>query len=157
MKNKKRFWVIFSCVTVLIILTGVILYFTMPFTSPRLMTGAISLSRPESVIRRDMLRITPLGTSKEEVIGVIMERGWRVRFIRDTSGYFMNRGRVSDGPSPLMYATGESIEIGTQSIRIFLGRFHAFGFIGVYVDVYFAFDEDSKLIDVAIRRSMDLP
>ena len=27
----------------------------------------------------------------------------------------------------------------------------------VYVDVYYAFDEDSKLIDAAIRKELDLP
>ena len=142
---KTRLYVAFAIIAV------IVLYLTVPFTSPAFMTGAISLSRPESLIRRDMLRITPIGTSKENVIEVIENRGWTVRFIRDTSGYFINRGQVSDGPSPFMAEMGQSVEVGTQSIRIFLGR----GF-AVLVGVYYAFDEDSKLIDIAIRRQLAL-
>ena len=128
----------------LVIITIITLYMTIPLTSPALLTSVISLTRPESSIRRDMLRITPIGTHKEDVIKVIEEREWRVGFIRDTSGYFLQRGgRVSDG---------SGVEVGTQSIRIFLGRVLR----GIDVDVYYAFDEDSKLIDIAIRRELDL-
>jgi hypothetical protein len=152
MKLTKRFWKIVLCAFIGIALTGGIIYMAFPFTNPSLLTGAISLSRPESAIRRDMLRTTPLGTSKEDVIKVIKEREWTVRYIRDTNGYFMSRRFLGDGPQ-----SSKCVEIGTQSIRIFLGKFNAIGIIGVPVDVYYAFDEDSKLIDVAIRREMDLP
>ena len=144
-------------IIVAIILIGAIGWIIMPFTNPRLLTSSISLARPEAAIRRDILRITPLGTNKADVISVIEEREWHIRFIRETAGYFMNRGRVADGPNLLMLASGEAYEVGTQSIRIFLGHFYLFGIAGVHVDVYYAFDEDSKLVDVAIRRGMAVP
>jgi hypothetical protein len=153
MVKTKKFWKIFVCVFFGITFIGVIIFMALPFTSPRWMTGAISLSRPESAIRRDLLRITPVGTSKEDVIRVIDERGWTLRWTRATSGYYIVRGRASDGATPAQLEDGTAVEIGTQSIRIDLGSFFR-DFIGV--DVYFAFDEDSNLVDIAIRREMDV-
>jgi len=76
---KTRLYLVFAIIAI------IVLYLTVPFTNPALLTGAISLSRPESLIRRDMLNITHIGTSKEDVIEVIEERGWTVRWVRDTS------------------------------------------------------------------------
>ena len=154
MKNAKRYTKIFLLTFIGIAIAGGVIYMTFPFTNPRWFTGALSLSRPESTIRRDLLRITPIGTGKEDVIYVISEREWTLRWVRETSGYFMNRGRASDGPNHFMIESGESFEVGTQSIRIHLGRFHII--FAVDVDVYYAFDEYSKLIDIAIRREMDV-
>jgi len=144
----------FLCIYLGVTLMGGVIFMAFPFTSPRWMTGAISLSRPESAIRRDLLRITPIGTSKEEVLSVIEERGWTLMWTRVTAGYFLNRGRVGDGPNPFMVESGESFEIGTQSLRMHLGRFRMI--LDIDVCAYYAFDEDSKLVDIAIRREMDV-
>jgi len=95
----------------------------------------------------------------EDVLKVIEEREWELSWTCKTYGYFLsflhsNRGRVSDGTTPYEREAGTSVEIGKQSIRIHLGSFRMiFAFA---VDIYYAFDEDSKLIDVAIRREMDV-
>jgi len=149
----KRVWIIAVCACIM----GGIIYMVFPFTSPMLMTGAISLSRPESAIRRDMLRITPIGTSMEDVLKVIEERGWKLRYSRRTAGYFLNyrngRAYVGDGASPSQLESGRYVEIGSKSIRIHLGEFRMI--FDIDVDVYFAFDDEWKLIDVAIRREAD--
>ena len=155
MKTERKHGKMFGRVVIIataIILTGVTAWLLIPLTNPNWLTRSISMARPEASIRRDILRITPLGTSKEDVINVIKEREWHIEFTRDTAGYFMNRGRVSDGPNLFMLESGDAFEVGTQSIRIGLANFYIFGIVDVFVDVYYAFDEDSKLIDVAIRR-----
>jgi len=158
MRLKKRVWIIVLCACICISLVGGVMYFTVPFTSPKLMAGGISLSRPESAIRRDMLIITPIGTSMDDVLKVIEERGWHLTYARKTAGYFLYsralRDHVSDVATSRQLESGRSVEIGTQSIRIHLGRYRVI--LDIYVDVYFAFDDDSKLIDVAIRREMDV-
>jgi len=154
MGKTKKFWRIFVCVFFGITFIGVIIFMAFPFTSPRWMTGTISLSRPESAIRRDLLRITPVGTGKEDVIRIIEERGWTLSWTRATRGYFIVRGQASDGATPAQLEDGTAVEIGTQSIRIHLGRFRVI--LAVDVCVYFAFDEDSNLVDIAIRREMDV-
>lgn len=147
MRLTGRFWKILLCAFIGIALMGGIIYMAFPFTNPSWMTGAISLSRPESAIRRDLLRITPIGTSMEDVLEVIEEREWTLRWARNTAGYYKSSHFVGEGPH-----SSECVEVGTQSIRIHLGRFREI--FPVYVDVYYAFDEDSKLIDIAIRRDM---
>jgi len=154
MGKTKRFWKIFLIVFIGITIVGGVIFMAFPFTSPRWMTGAVSLSRPESAIRRDLLRITPVGTSKEDVIRIIEERGWDLRWTRTTAGYFIVRGRASDGATPAQLEDGTAVKIGTQAIRIHLGRFRVI--LAVDVAVYFAFDDDSKLVDIAIRREMDV-
>ena len=154
MRLTKRFWRIVICAFVGVALMGGIVYMAFPFTSPSWMTSAISLSRPESAIRRDLLRITPIGTSKEDVLSVIEERGWELSWSRSTAGYFIVHGQASDGAAPYQLDDGRAVEIGTQSLRIHLGRFRVI--FAIDVDVYYAFDEDSNLVDIAIRREMDV-
>ncbi|MCL2420800.1 MAG: hypothetical protein FWD03_02995 [Defluviitaleaceae bacterium] len=163
MESTKFVLMAWLCV-VLTFATPIILYFVMPLTSPLLMTGAISLSRPDSAIRRDLLRITPVGTSKEDVLNVIEEREWALRWTRTSAGFFLNnRGQARGGPSG-----GERVEIGTQSARVWLGSFDVgsrhlinLGFLPVnivrtHITVFYAFDEDSNLIDIGIWRDMDI-
>ena len=154
MRKTKKSWKIFLIIFIGITFVGVTILMAFPFTSPRWLTGAISLSRPESAIRRDMLRITPVGTSKEDVIRVIEERGWTLRWARSTAGFFIVHGRTSDGAAPAQLENGTAVEIGTQAIRIHLGRFRII--LAIDVGVYFAFDENSRLVDIAIRREMDV-
>jgi len=154
MTQGKRIWIIAVCACIM----GGIIYMVFPFTSPMLMTGAISLSRPESAIRRDILRITPIGTSMEDVLKVIEERGWKLHYARRTAGYFLfswnGRYLVEDGATLSQLESGRSVEIGSKSIRIHLGEYRII--FDIAVDVYFAFDDEWKLIDVAIRREMDV-
>ena len=89
MKLTKRFWKIALCAFIGIALTVGIIHMAFPFTNPAWLTGAMSLSRPESAIRRDLLRITPIGTSMEDVLRIIEEREWTLRWTRKTSGYYL--------------------------------------------------------------------
>jgi len=82
-----------------IILTGVTAWLLIPLTNPNRLTSSISLARPNAIIRRDLLRITPIGTSMEEVIEVIEERNWRLSRITEDFGVFvdMRFGIISRG------------------------------------------------------------
>ena len=98
------------------------------------------LRRPESDIRNDILSLTPIGTSMDDVLAVINRKvnsdGWRIRIIRHDTGYadYSRRG------FPV---------VGEQSIIVDIGR----SFMGwVAVDIAWGFDEDGNLIDVYVRK-----
>ena len=112
------------------------------------------LRKPPEKIREDLLKLTPIGTSMEEVIGAIRgHKKWRIEYVSDTHGYSVSAydGRPSE-PAP------DEKWIGKKSINAYLGSYCG-GikdyFFEIGVSVYFGFDEDSKLIDIAVRKDAD--
>jgi len=157
MKLTKRFWRIGLFTFIGIAFAGGIMYMTFPFTNPSWMTGAISLSRPKSAIRRDILRITPLGTNMEDVLRIIEEREWKFTYTSETNGYFVQDSRPEFFEINLIGNRDNVVVIGEKSIRTSIGKYNRFFVVGTYVQVFYAFDEDSNLVDVAIGKEMDLP
>jgi len=133
---------------VAIILIGAIASMLIPIKCTNRLTSSISLARPNAAIRRDLLRITPIGTSMEDVRNILEESGWW--YLRINRGNFMERNRLVLSDTA---RTARSVEIGTQTIGIpSLGRV----LLVSHVSVHYAFDENSKLIDIAIGRYFDL-
>ena len=131
--------------TVKIIICILIAFVLVRSVIPRLWPSP--LRRPVEQIREDVLELTPIGMSKEDVIAVIEgHRRWSVRHISDRWGFGMDRWGPSDSLS-------SGNVIGEQSIRAHLGWY-----MGVWradVSAWWGFCADGKLIDVAIRKDFD--
>ena len=110
-----------------------------------LVTVIMVLSNPlrksQEQIRENILTLTPIGTSMEDVIKVIeINKKWEVRYISYEQGY-------------LYQGAGERKTIGEKSIRVFMGDY---GNIFVTsVTVFWGFHEDSKLIDIWVWKDKD--
>ena len=120
------------------------------------------LRKPQEQIRASMLELTPIGTSMEDVLKVIgSNEKWEMMYANDKNGYSILGGRPSE-PSPNETDT----IVGKKSIRATIGKYNfdpqfdkdeilgsiLYTFIDRYVSVYWAFDEDSKLIEVSVRK-----
>ena len=110
------------------------------------------ITRPLSSVRRYMLRQIPIGASMEDVIRIVdSNENWTTRHIREQFGVVLLYG--TSLPSSFTPREG-SVVIGDQSMRVHLGTYHII--IRIDVSAYFAFDNDGKLIDILIRRELDL-
>ena len=106
------------------------------------------LRKQSENIREDVLKITPIGMSMEGVIEIIENRRrWEVRFICEERGYSLFRGR------PLRAIDPNAEIIGEKHIEGHLGWYR--GVWRVDVTAFWAFDENGKLIDVAILKEGD--
>ena len=129
--------IIYSVIALLVIVFGVIVinYLSNP------------LRKSEEQIRKNILEITPIGMSMEDVIRVIgTKEKWVIRYTFDF-GYVMKMGFPSE-PDSSDFAEGKVI--GEKSIRGTIGEYQ--NFFKVYVETYWAFDENSKLIDIAVKK-----
>ena len=107
------------------------------------------LIRSSKQIRKDLLKLTPVGTSMEDVLSVIENnKKWIVRMTDEDSGYFINENGVMIHALPGISHT----VVGKKSIRVFLGKY----FMGVYVDAWYGFDENSNLIDIGVFKEYDM-
>ena len=115
------------------------------------------LLRTEEGIRNYLLRITPIGTSMEEVIGVIdNHEKWSIRFISEDSGVSLHPTVIPESSSRGLYNNPlfPNNIIGERSLRVYLGNYSLI--TRVYVDAFYAFDEDGKLIEILVWKVWDL-
>jgi len=101
------------------------------------------LRRSEERIREDILALTPIGSSMEDVIEVIDSNEWWNWFgnINHYSGF-----SSADRTTP-------NARVGEQSIRILLGEYRNIFITSVVA--FWGFDEDGYLIDIRIRKDVD--
>jgi hypothetical protein len=113
------------------------------------------LAKSEEQIRADMLKLTPIGTSIDDVREVIeRNRRWKFRYYYPDSGYLLVHGRPRRGSS----STGEyvgvkhmEVLIGTSGVTISTRGIR----FNVAVSVFYAFDENSNLIGIAVLSDAD--
>ena len=101
------------------------------------------MRRPTNMVRNYITRVTPIGTSIEEVIEVIESRpNWDVRHINYERGFQI-------GPPDITI-------IGEMSVSIHLGIYRAWHtwppFLEQVVDIFFGFDVDGNLVEVYVRK-----
>lgn len=101
------------------------------------------MRRPTSMVRNYILRITPIGTSIEDMIKIAGSRDdWDIRHINLGRGFQL-------GPPNITV-------IGEMSARVHLGTYFAwykwFPLMEWAVDVFWGFDEDGRLIEVHIQK-----
>ena len=119
----------------------------------------VSLSNPlrksQEEIRGNMLKLTPVGMSMEDVLKVIeSNKKWETMYVSHEHG--IPQGELGKAGTP----------IGEKSIRAHIGEYtgkwyfdgnilHTIYIASLkeYVDVFWAFDEDSKLIEIYVVKS----
>ena len=96
------------------------------------------LRKSNEEIRANILALTPIGTSMEDVLKVIENnKKWKILWIKNDYRY-----ETTD-------LSGDFI-IGEKSIRASIGKY--INLFKVDVQIYWGFDENSKLIDVGVRK-----
>jgi len=109
------------------------------------------LRRSDERIKADMLKLTPIGMSMEDAKAIIENNDkWKVRHILD-GGYTYSAG-VPIGP----HQGGDSlpgVRVGVTTMEVDIGFYNFFVFIfKEEISIFYGFDEDSKLVDIAVRR-----
>ncbi|MCL2109102.1 MAG: hypothetical protein FWH20_07140 [Oscillospiraceae bacterium] len=103
---------------------------------------------PNWFIRTYMLILTPIGTDMDRVIKIAEGHLlWKVNSIYER-GYTHRNGRPDRGTT-----SKEENIIGVKSIEVYIGKYHMF--FRRDVSVFYAFDEEGKLIDVAVLKEWD--
>jgi len=119
---------------ILLVLGAIALFI---YTNPSLKTHlppAVLLRQPEARIEKDILALTPIGTSFDDVLSVIdNQKDWRIRYIDQDHGF----SHPESGKT-----------VGKMSIRVFIGDYT--NIFMTSVTVFWGFDEDGKLIDIYI-------
>jgi len=122
---------------VLVLVGGFFLGLTLAYTIPMIDNP---IRRPSTIALNYVLRITPVGTHIDDVIGIVENhRDWRIRDINRERGFF----------HPLPPAPSSSI-VGEQSIIVHLQYIFI---VVVGVSIFYAFDADGYLTEVYMRRS----
>jgi hypothetical protein len=136
MKKKTRIFII--SVTA-IASSLVILLILVSFLNP--------LIRSDERVREYVLKHIPLGTDMQEAIRIAeRKRGWGFRSVSE------NFGIVIRHSGPKLASIFEDETIGVKSMSIYLGEYYSIWPFGAVVVAFFAFDENDKLIEIAIRK-----
>lgn len=128
------------------------------------------LLKPNEQIKESILEITPIGMSKEQVIALIeTNEQWHKNKYKDLYEnmydgkyqYFDYGYAIKNGIFLIRYHGGQYDDtemIGKEAIEAPIGTYtnFAYGFpFDTTVYVYWAFDENSNLVDVAITKDTD--
>ena len=136
--KKKR--VIIVILLIIITIAGIIII--PPLVNP--------LRGTNKSIRKSVLSIIPIGTSMEDVIKIAEEK-WGIRYIDDYGLYVIDDKPARHLPINPQEAVG--IIIGKKRIEVRLGEYYSP--FKTTVLVFFAFNENDKLIDVFILKETD--
>ncbi len=100
-------------------------------------------------IRNNTLKLTPIGTSMENVVKIIESKEkWKIDNINYERGY-----RRPGTPNPADAALGRETIVGEKSIRVLIGEYR--NIFTTSVTVFWGFDENGKLIDVYVWKDKD--
>ena len=141
MKKKKKIILISVCLALVVIIWGGVT-----------MSGILLFRMPTSYIKNNLSKEIPLGSSVQEVQEIILQHDewdsnkWEAKLRVHSHGTIYG----SDGKVVRNYGgqlkSGEYY-VGTQQIIVDMG--HSWF---LYTQVYFAFDENDKLIDIAVYK-----
>lgn len=141
---------------VLYVMLGIILqsdWYHAWFYRPRAASDPLVIE-PEEVIKETVLEITPVGMSMEDVLQVIYgQEKWEIYSINYERGFSLQGPRPDHYNFPNEYASDKWPVIGEKFIRANIGNYMRGFYTDVYV--YWAFDNDEKLIDLYVRKDVD--
>ena len=115
------------------------------------------LRQSDKRIKADMLRITPVGTSIEDVIAIIENNdNWQIEHTWDR-GYSLKYGYPTGSHQDFIKHDDASI-VGVKGMEVYIGSYNFLFFIlEERVSIYYGFAEDSTLVDLAVRKdAMDI-
>ena len=111
------------------------------------------LRRTNNSLRRYMLRITPIGTSMDDVLSVARNNpNWTVRFIDLDYGVVFFPSTTTPTRMSGEWASPENL-IGNKSVQVHLGTRQAI--FRSNITAFYAFDSDGNLIDIFVLREVD--
>lgn len=108
-----------------------------------LLSGCSELSKSEETIKAEILSHVPFDSDISEVVEYLKFQKYEIDFVDKHDGFLDQRVR----PAKIT---------GKMSISANFGDYRGFIFM-VNVTVYFAFDENGKLIDIWVWKTMDAP
>ncbi len=118
---------------------SIALVITILIVAINLLLNQNPLRGSEKKIKEDILKLTPIGMNMKDVIKIIEKQAeWEIDYISYEHGY----DRLED-----------DVSIGEKSIRAFIGEYR--NIFLTSVTVFWAFNKNSKLIDVYIWKSID--
>ncbi|MCL2354732.1 MAG: hypothetical protein FWC68_02410 [Oscillospiraceae bacterium] len=118
------------------------------------------LRKSEESIREDILELTPIGLTMEEVIETIENnREWTNEHLIFDRGYAIMRAGVEGDYIffPVIYYSENNVNfiktVGVKAIRLNIGNYHS-PLSETVVLVYWAFNENGELIDIAVDKEV---
>lgn len=118
----------------------------------------VPISRSDEAVHNYVLRKIPIGTTWNDVMEVIDDKGWKVRQTSYEHGL-----RINDAAGNAYFASDDEMKYGTtnsnirivgvKSMWVELGEYY--GPFHTAVSVYLAFDENDQLIEATVRRDID--
>ena len=104
------------------------------------------LRKPVEDIRETVLKSIPIGMDMDEVLNIIENnKKWKISHTNHKYGYGIDKnGRPGEN---------NDVHVGEKSIRANIGSYRNIFITDVII--YFGFDENSKLIDIAVRKDTD--
>ena len=141
--RKMRKFMIYILLALLVLLIIIFGIFSWVYINAYLLDSSNPLRRPTDEIRAEIIELTPIGSSLEEVI----------RVIDNNETWEWHRRHVSQDGFPT--DAGWTTFVGEQSIRVELGRYWRprRSFLYIHVTVFWGFDEDGTLVDVRVQKS----
>lgn len=118
----------------------------------------VPIARTDKGVCNYVLRKIPIGTSMEAVVVIAEKESWEIRDMNNECGLCINdrAGSVSVARKDEMI-NGVQYKndriVGEKAMVIKLGEFYAPFHTAVFA--YLAFDENSELVEVSIRRDID--
>ena len=108
------------------------------------------LRSSEKEIREFILEFTPIAMSCKDVESIIEDNEeWKIDYLSER-GYAVSKGVAG------IY-TSYDYRVGEKSIRGIIGGYRSGIFSWTDVAVYWGFDENSELIDIAVTKYIDGP
>lgn len=126
--KKKTKYILITLIIILIVIASVVI---IELQNP--------LRKSKEEIRESMLKLTPIGTSMDDVLKVIKDNEkWETMYVSFENGFSKPGSR---NPCTI---------VGDKLVRVLAGRY--IDFFKVSVSVYWGFDENSKLIDICVNK-----
>ena len=143
--------IIYTLIALLVIIA--ILVIT-PFVK-MLLDSQNPLRKSEDDLLKNMLELTPIGVSMDDVLNIIENNNeWKISYV--DHDYGISQGEFGKPGEP----------IGEKSIRITAGKYtgiyrkgsilamYIYSKVDVYVTIWWGFDENSKLIDIHLKKDI---
>ena len=141
------------------ILISIVIVIILPFLMFGILLLSVPISRSDESVCKYVLKQIPIGTSWNDSVRIIESNEWKIKENN------MECGLIIYSSGYACYATEEAIYfsqnkaqstsqvVGEKVMFIELGEYY--GPFHTAVFAYLAFDEDDKLIEIAIRRDID--
>ena len=112
-----------------------------------LLAGCASpgLLRSEDAIRASLLKLTPMGSTPERVLEVAKSEGWKHVVYDPRHGFFVPEG----------LAVTKGKVVGVSGVSAVLGTYPYFPLGSTWVSADWGFDEQKRLIEIRVKKTVD--